>query len=142
VEAPTCRDPGAPDGEAAALGGAGLLRDAERHQRLSPALAAVFSYELGQRSGDARRTMRSQFEGCRLRVTQNKTGKELLLPVSDALADRVAKAPRGEAQLVLNERTGQPYEDYVRSKAAAGIREAADLPLPQGPAANLHLGPG
>ena len=86
--------------------------------------------------------MRSQFEGCRLRVTQNKTGKELLLPVSDAPADRVAKAPRGEAQLVLNERTGQPYEDYVRSKAAAVIREAADLPLPQEPAANLHLVPG
>lgn len=101
---------------------------AERHHRLSLALAAMFSYELGQRIGDARRAMRSQFEGSRVRVTPTKTRKELLLPVSDALADWVAKVPRGQAHLVLNERTGQPYEDYELSKAAAEIREAAGLP--------------
>jgi hypothetical protein len=63
----------------------------------SLALAAMFSYELGQRTGTpgsyARKVRR-----CRVRVTQNKTGKEPLLPVSDAMAYWLAKASRSEAQ--------------------------------------------
>lgn len=101
---------------------------AEARDRLSLAMAAMFSYELGQRIGDARQAMRSQFAGGRVRVIQNKTQKELLLPVSDALRTWLDKVPADQAQLVLNERTGKPYEDYELSKAAAEIREAAGLP--------------
>jgi hypothetical protein len=101
---------------------------AEAHQRLSLAMAAMFSYELGQRIGDARRAMRSQFAPGRVRVVQHKTDTELLLPVSATLKEWIDKISPDQMQLVLNERTGKPYKDYELSKAAAEIREAAGLP--------------
>ena len=101
---------------------------AEAKGRLSLGIAAMFSYELGQRVGDARRAVRSQFEGGRVLVVQNKTKTKLLLPVSEALQAWLEKVPPGEQRLVVNEATGRPYEDYELSKAAAEIREAAGLP--------------
>jgi hypothetical protein len=106
-----------------------FCRMAEEMGLLSAALVAVFCYELGQRPGDARKMCRSCFEGDALIVVeQGKTGKRLLLPVSDVLAEFVAKVPGDRNELVVNERTGRQYEDYELSKIAAEIREAAKLP--------------
>ena len=97
--------------------------------RLSVAIAALLCYELGQRAIDARQMTRAAFEGNRkIRVVQSKTDTELLLPVSDVLAEGLAKLPPDQHQLVINERTGREYEDYELSKAVAEIRDAAELP--------------
>jgi hypothetical protein len=105
-----------------------FIKKAEDMDRLSVGLSAVFCYELGQRVGDARRLTRAAFEGSKIRIVQNKTDRELLLPVSEILASWVAKIPAEQPQLVINERTGRQYEDYELSKAAAEVREAAELP--------------
>lgn len=106
-----------------------FCKAAEDMGRLSVALVAVFCYELGQRVGDARRMSRSMFEAdgiiC---VEQGKTGKRLVLPVSDVLQSYVAKAPAGRDELVINEHSGRPYTDYEFSHAAAEVREKAGLP--------------
>jgi hypothetical protein len=105
-----------------------FCQKAEEMGRLSVAEAAILCYELGHRPVDARQMMRSAFEGNKIRVIQSKTGTELLLPVSDVLAGWIAKVPADQQQLVLNERTGRPYEDYELSKAVAEVRDAAGLP--------------
>jgi integrase len=106
-----------------------FCRTAEEMGLLSAALVAVFCYELGQRPGDARKMCRSCFEGAAIIVVeQGKTGKQLLLPVSDVLAEFVDKVPGDRNELVVNERTGRQYEDYELSKICAEIREAAKLP--------------
>ncbi|HVB81212.1 MAG TPA: tyrosine-type recombinase/integrase [Candidatus Binataceae bacterium] len=106
-----------------------FCKTAEEMSRLSVALVAVFCYELGQRVGDARRMCRSMFEDdgiiC---VEQGKTGKRLVLPVSDVLQSYVVKVPSGREELVINENTGRPYTDYEFSHAAAEVREKAGLP--------------
>jgi integrase len=106
-----------------------FCQTAEEMGLLSAALVAVFCYELGQRPGDARAMCRSAFEGdAIICVEQGKTGKRLLLPVSDVLAGYIAKVSGDRDELVVNERTGRQYEDYEFSKIAAEIREAAQLP--------------
>lgn len=105
-----------------------FIETAEATGMLSVAVAAAFCYELGQRPSDARSLTRGAFEGNRIRVVQQKTNRELLLPVSAALAAIVAKVPADQHQLVICERTGAPYEDYALSKAAASVRDAAALP--------------
>jgi integrase len=105
-----------------------FCRKAEELGQLSVAVGAMFCYELGQRVGDARRLTRGAFERKRIRVVQHKTDTELMLPVSEVLLSYVEKVPIDQRQLVLNERTGEPYQDYELSKAAAKIREAAELP--------------
>jgi integrase len=64
-----------------------FCQTAEEIGRLSVALAAVFCYEIGQRVGDARAMCRSTFDGdgviC---IEQGKTGRRLVLPVSDRRA--------------------------------------------------------
>jgi hypothetical protein len=64
-----------------------FCQTAEEIGRLSVALAAVFCYELGQRVGDARAMCRSTFDGdgviC---IEQGKTGRRLVLPMSDRRA--------------------------------------------------------
>ena len=106
-----------------------FCKKAEDMGRLSVAMAALFCYELGQRVGDARRMCRSAFEGdAIICVEQGKTGKRLAPPVSKVLAEYVTKVPGDRDELVINEKTGEPYKDYDISKAAADVREAAGLP--------------
>jgi integrase len=67
-------------------------------------------------------------QAARPKPIEGKTGKRLLLPVSDMLAGYVAKVSGNRDELVVNERTGRQYEDYEFSKIVAEIREAAQLP--------------
>jgi integrase len=106
-----------------------LIEAAAAHNRTSIAIATMFCYELGQRPTDARILMRSAFEaGKRIRVVQSKTDQELLLPVSDVLADWIAKIPAGQDQLVLDEATGKEYTKTRLSHVFAEIRDLAGLP--------------
>lgn len=106
-----------------------FLAKAEQMGRLSVGMVAVFCYELGQRVGDARKMTRSMFEGDGIICfEQGKTGKQMTLPVSPVLKAWVDKMPQGRDELVVNETTGRVYEDYELSKAAAEVREAAQLP--------------
>lgn len=69
----------------------------------------MFCYELGQRVGDVRRMCRSIFEDDGIiGVEQGKTGKRLVLPVSDVLQSYIARVPAGREELVINENTGGP----------------------------------
>jgi integrase len=77
--------------------------------RLSGAPVAVFCYELGQRAGDVRRMCRSIFEDDGIiGIEQGKTGKRLVLPISDVLQSYVVRVPAGREELVINENTGGP----------------------------------
>lgn len=109
-----------------------FITKAEEMGAISVGMAAVLCYELGQRVSDVRKSTRSMFEmlpdgRMGVLVEQQKTGKELLLPVSDVLAAWLKKIPVDQELLVINELTGQPYKDWELSKRAAEIRAAAGI---------------
>jgi integrase len=106
-----------------------LVETAENNGRMSIALAALFCYELGQRPSDARAFERSALEGnSRVRVIQQKTEKELQLPLSEQLCAAISKIPAEQQRLCLDEATGKPYELTRLSHVFADIRELAGLP--------------
>jgi integrase len=109
-----------------------FINKAEQMGAISVGMAAVLCYELGQRVSDARKSTRSMFEmlpdgRMGVLVEQQKTGVELLLPVSDVLAAWLKKIPADQELLVVNEQTGQPYKDWELSKRAGEIRAAAGI---------------
>jgi integrase len=109
-----------------------FARKAEEMGMLSVGMAAILCWELGQRVSDARLMCRSAFERLPdgrigVRVLQQKTDEELLLPVSPLLATWLEKIPASLEHLVVSEKTGETYADWELSKAAAEVRKAAGI---------------
>jgi len=97
--------------------------------RASMSLAVRLAWDLVQREGDILDLTWGDWTGDGFKVTQNKTGKRLSLPIHRALASEMRKLRQAPATHVLiSEATGQPYkEDHFRHEFAR-IRELAGLP--------------
>lgn len=93
----------------------------------TPRLAYVMLRELGQRRGDVTRIGRQHVRGGAIVLRQQKTGAELVLPITPALAAELAQVP-GDRLTFLASAYGRPF-----TAAGFGIRfrewcNAAGLP--------------
>lgn len=71
-------------------------------------LAMELGLWLGQRQGDLIRICWSDIRNGMLRVVQEKTGKELWLPIAQSLADALSAAPKSAMTVLVNSR-GVPW---------------------------------
>lgn len=71
-------------------------------------LAMELGLWLGQRQGDLIRILWSDIRSGMLRVVQEKTGKELWLPIAQPLADILARAPKTAITVLVNSK-GIPW---------------------------------
>jgi integrase len=73
-------------------------------------LAMELALWLGQRQGDLIRIRWNDIRDGRLRMVQEKTGKELWLPIAQQLADVLAAAPRPAVTVLVNS-NGTPWKN-------------------------------
>lgn len=98
-------------------------------EALPPPLArcCMIALYTGQRLGDVLAMRRSAVEGSGLWVTQEKTGKELLIPLHSAIRELVTSAP--DVVCPKNE-LGEPYTADQFHAAWARARRHKGRPLP------------
>lgn len=101
----------------------------------SIALAALLTRDLCQRPGDILRLTWAAWEpdhaeGPRFVLVQSKTGQHVRAPVSEALAEAMAKLTPGEPGdlIVRSDKRGVAISEFRLSHLVAEIREHAGLP--------------
>lgn len=98
-------------------------------EALTPALArcCMIALYTGQRLGDVLAMRRSQVEGSGVWVTQEKTGKELLIPLHSAIREIVTTAPD---VVCPKNAAGEPYTADQFHAAWTRARRHKGRPLP------------
>lgn len=101
-------------------------------------LAVAINWWLGQREGDILDLPPGALEGASLVIRQNKTARRVDLPVgligelqpllARALELQRARKLESLTHLLVNEDSGQPWDEHAFRKAFRKIREAAELP--------------
>jgi len=90
---------------------------------------ALLCYDLCQRPGDMRQLKWSDISNGTVRFTQEKTGVEMVLPLSPRLQTRLASMPKHSSDyVVVCESTHKPYDRRLYAKWAVRVRNAAKLP--------------
>lgn len=78
--------------------------------RPSIALAVLIGQNIGQRPTDILRLTWKQWDGRCILLQQGKTDTWVEVKATPALKTALDKAPRDAVQIIVNERTGRPYE--------------------------------
>ena len=94
----------------------------------SMALAVMLQYELAQRQGDVLNLTWDSYDGDRINFTQNKTAREMWLPVSSELKTFLDMTARTSPYVVVSESTGTRYSPSLFRQRLRLIRAAAGLP--------------
>lgn len=86
-------------------------------------LATHLLYYTGQRIGDVLKMRWSDIRDGKIYVEQQKTGKELLIPMHDALVAELAKAPRNKSLFIVSgpggkQRTDDTVREWLKTFAA------------------------
>lgn len=91
---------------------------------------ALLCYDLCQRPGDMRQLQWDNIHGGNIvRFTQEKTGTEMIIPLSPRLIDRLAKlAKHPSGYIVVCEATHKPFDRRLYAKWALKVRNEAKLP--------------
>ena len=71
-------------------------------------LAFILAIYTGQRQGDLLRLPWSAYDGSRIRLSQNKTGARVSIPVTGVLREALDNAPR-RSTIVLTNSNGRPW---------------------------------
>ena len=106
----------------------GFCARAEALGRASLALAVRLAHNSSQRQGDILRLRWSDYDGIAITLCQSKTGKWLRVPLSPSMRDRLRDVAKTAVQIVVNEKTGRPYNEITFRHAFRAVREAARLP--------------
>lgn len=105
-----------------------FIKAAQERDHASVALAMMLCFELIQRPGDMIRLPWSHYNGREVFVHQSKRGAKVWVPVSPELKAMLDATPKRGIQIVINEKTGQPYSCARRLATAAKlIRRAVGL---------------
>jgi integrase len=108
---------------------AAIVAKADEMGRASIGTAVMLASESGQRQGDVLDMRRGrEWDGRTLRRVQNKTGAYVTVPATRRLLDRLTGLPRERMLLVVNEKTGQQWQQQAFSKAFREVAIAAGLP--------------
>lgn len=91
------------------------------------ALAVRLAYRTGQRRGDIVKIRWDQIEGDALFVRQQKTGRELWIPLHPDLAEALASAPRRTLTILANP-AGHPWSPNALTAAVTAAAVAAGHP--------------
>ena len=90
----------------------------------------LMCYELCQRPVDVRKITWGNIKQGDFIFTQQKTGVEVQIPMTDVLEKRLASLPKSNEHqnIVINPATQRPFDRRLYSKYAAEIRKEAGLP--------------
>ena len=101
-------------------------------------VAIELDWWLGQREGDILELGPRALEGDTLTIQQNKTRRRVHLPVAilpkihalyaRALELQKTRGVESLTHLLINEDTGQPWDEHAFRKAFRKVREAAEMP--------------
>jgi integrase len=95
-------------------------------------LAVALLYFTGQRIGDCCKMKWADVDGDEIHVVQQKTGKELFIPVHSRLADILARAPRDGDTILADVRGFKAKDQTIRGWIAAfGVKKGIKL-VPHG----------
>ena len=90
---------------------------------------ALLCYDLCQRPGDMRQLKWSNVIGDVVRFEQEKTGTEMVIPMSPRLVERLKTIKRLDSEyIVVCESTHKPFDRRLAARWAVRVRNAAGLP--------------
>ncbi len=92
----------------------------------TPRLVYALGLYTGQRRSDLCRMRWSDISDTEIHIIQDKTGKELWLPIHPALAECLAAAPR-KGEMVLVTQYDRPFSDKALGMRMMGWTEAAGI---------------
>ena len=91
--------------------------------------AVLIGYETSQRQGDVLSLEKPRdYDGGRFVVQQSKTGKEVRIPATQRLQERLAALPDDQRLLVVYEATNRPYARPTFAEVFRKVTKEAGLP--------------
>lgn len=88
---------------------------------------AIMCYHMCQRPGDMRQLEWHNLKRGVFDFTQEKTGAEMQIPITDRIEERISKLDHREGIILFHEDTGLPYDRWAY-KIANRIKKKAGLP--------------
>lgn len=111
----------------------GQVEEALRCSPPSVALAIMLAAYTGQRQGDLLALKWAAYDGKRITLTQNKTGKRVIIPVLPQLKAALDATSRTSTHILVSEKTQRPYASRYFAEQLVELREKLSLP------AGLHF---